>query len=97
MFGYVIQIRDTLLIIGVICVILYFTVLTLDLSTTPGTNWRRGYDTLHSFTFWMVLLPGLVFLAGYVLLRARVKHSAGKITKISKNLRRKKNAETEAL
>ena len=93
MFGYVIQLRDTLLVIGIICIIIFLIVLFQDLVTTPGTNWRRGYDGLLTFSLWMFLVPGLIFLAFYVFFRARVKHSAAKIKAHSKSLRVKKNAE----
>ena len=93
MFGYVIQLRDTLLVIGVICIILFFLVFFRKLTLPPDTNWRRGYDGLLTFSIWMFLVPGIVFLLLYILFRARVKHSAAKIKAASNSLRFKKNAE----
>jgi hypothetical protein len=97
MFGYVIQLRDTLLVMGIICIIIYSVVLFQKLASPPNTNWSRGYDALLLFSTWMFLLPGVVFLAFYIFFRARVKHSAAKIASASKTLRFKKNAELNSV
>jgi uncharacterized membrane protein len=91
MFGYVIQIRDALFVLGICCVITHIIIYILKLSSTPNTNREEGYTLLLRFSSWVVLLPGIIFLLAYFLFRARVAHSRNNLVKTVKNPFREKS------
>lgn len=90
MFGYVIQIRDSLLVLGIFCIIMYSLILSRALATPADTNTRRGYDMIVQFSHYMLLLPGILFFALYLFFVLRVRYSAGKITGASKRIRKQR-------
>ena len=83
MFGYVIQIRDTLIVIGICCVIAHIVIFIANWSTIPGTNWREAYDLLLNFSSWFILAPGILFIIVYFLLVARIGSISGNAKKVS--------------
>ena len=84
MFGYVIQIRDTLFVLGISCIIAFVVFFILKLSSTPGTNRREGYDLLLNFSTYFILIPGIFFIIAYYLFVARIGLSSKKLTNVSK-------------
>ena len=93
MFGYVIQVRDALLILGIVCLILYGLVVSQTLATPIGTNTRRGYDMISEFSHYMLLIPGILLLALYLFFVLRVNYSSAKITRASKRIRKQREEE----
>ena len=93
MFGYVIQIRDTFLVLAIVSLILYALVLSRTLAVPTGTDARKVYDTIYQFAHYMLLIPGILFLVIYLFFVLRVKYSAGKITSASKRIRKERASE----